>query len=156
MIRIVKVIRTMKALNVDVELQRWIMYSRNAHLFRLSYTVTGIIAITHLMSCIWAAIGQDMWYETEMKMEMSAEGYDDVLCCCDFPERSDWTENFEPVSRPPPLPASPPLPPLSPDPPPGFHQAPGLRARARSVGGGHQVEQPGEELHSLRGHRPLQ
>jgi len=80
--RIVKVLRAMKALRVDVEMQRWILYSRHAHMMRVLSTLFMIIVICHFSSCLWYAVSEDTWYEKEMVAEFAKQGYGTELCCC--------------------------------------------------------------------------
>ena len=85
--RIFKVIRVVKTLKIDIEVQRYFLFSRHAHVIRLFVLVVVLIYVSHCFACAWFVLAtsgdKDNWFTSEIKTELSSRGYGDVLCCAD-------------------------------------------------------------------------
>jgi len=56
MLRLLKMMRIMKTLKISPELQRFLKYSRHAHLFKLFRIIVIVFVAIHLVCCFWYAV----------------------------------------------------------------------------------------------------
>ena len=93
MLRLLKIMRIMKTLKISPELQRFLKYSRHAHLIKLFQIILYVFVFIHLFSCFWYVVSAPDfpdgspargWFQYECEnVQCFAQNFDeDCLAMC--------------------------------------------------------------------------